>query len=58
MASYAEKVVAAASDGVRADKMIKQVFSSKQILAKIIKPIIPGLATMPDRVLRRACPSL
>ena len=49
MASYAEKVVAAASDGVRADKMIKQVFSSKQILAKIIKPIIPGLATMPDK---------
>lgn len=49
MPSYTEEVVAATSDDVRADEMIKQVFSSKQILAKIIKPIIPELNDLSDK---------
>lgn len=53
MASHTKRVVAAVSDDVRADEKIKQVFSSKQVLARIVKPIIPELKDMSDQEVER-----
>ena len=53
MSSHTKKVIAATSDGIRYDAKIKQVFSSKQVLARIIKPIIPELSGMKEEEVER-----